>query len=337
MPRKRKSKKIEWEKPTCDNCGGKKYKVFLDNITTWEHEYKFREVKCEKCGLVYLSPRPKKEFISRFYSTKTYWGTNLSSDEGKSKELKNRFLYFGRVYRNILKRKKKGSVFDVGFGKGLFLTYFKEIGWKIGGNELSGDAVKYAQRVFGLKDLKSGSIEDIRFKKNLVDVVTFNSSLEHLYSPKIALKKTNEMLKRGGLMVITVPNLDSLGFLIFKKHWLGLHPPKHLYHFTTETLTKMLDNVGLKVEEIDYWSWNHSFYSLFESFRYMISPRFKLSGQVSVDEIKKKSNNTQGSNIIRDIIKTAGILFAISFAAVFTILGSYIKKGEVITVYARKN
>ena len=128
-----------------------------------------------------------------------------------------------------------------------------------------------------------------------------------------------------------------MGFLIFKKHWLGLHPPKHLYHFTPETLTNLLKSNGFKIEKIDHWFWKHSYYSYFESFRYMISPRFKSKSFESVYEIKEETKNIRLSNKILNVIKKLGILFGIILAATLTILGSFIRKGEVITVYAKKN
>lgn len=337
MPgKKNKSVKIKWEEPACDNCGSKKHKVFLDNVTTWEHFYKFREVKCEKCGLVYLSPRPKKEYISKFYPPKTYWGTDLSLDDYISSDLKKRSLIFGRVYKNILNRKGKSFIFDVGFGTGLFLSYFNELDWEVCGIELSKDVAKYAKSNFGLNNLKSGRIEEMKVKKNEFDVVTFNSSLEHLYSPKKALKKAFEMLKKNGLLVVTVPNLKSLGFSIFGKRWLGLHPPKHLYHFSAETLGTLLENQKFEIEKVDHWFWNHSFYSFFESFRYMISPRFKSNASENILS-NTKSENAYKNNIFKTIFKKLGILFVTIFASTLSIIGSLIKRGEVITVYARKS
>src|SRR4030042_2491959 len=331
-----KLKYIKWEEPDCENCGSKKNKVFLDNITTWEHEFKFREVKCENCGLVFLSPRPVKESINYFYSSKTYWGLDLTSNT-QDNELAIRNYSYGRVYKKILSEKNKGSIFDVGFGTGLFLSYFKELEWDVNGIELSKDALKYALSVYNLKGLKTGSIESLKVKKNSYDVITFNSSLEHLFSPKEAIKKAYKMLKNDGILVITVPNLESLGFLIFKKHWLGLHPPKHLYNFTQFTLSELLKDTGLIIKKTDHWFWRHSYYSFFESFRYMISPRFK--GEIPNQDTKNKVESEQVSlkNIAKKIIKKTGILFVVCFATTLSTMGSILKSGEVITIYAKKN
>jgi hypothetical protein len=51
----------------------------------------------------------------------------------------------------------------------------------------------------------------------------------------------------GGRIAITVPNIDSLPFHWFGADWFGLDVPRHLTHFSPETLTRMLAVAGFQV------------------------------------------------------------------------------------------
>jgi 2-polyprenyl-3-methyl-5-hydroxy-6-metoxy-1,4-benzoquinol methylase len=319
------------ETSQCDYCCYKSCRTVFNDITTWEYEGVFTIVQCTKCGLVYLSPRPTKRDIGKYYDTESYWGKSLDKQKLQVNWKRIRDKERGRVYANIFGRRSKGKILDVGCGTGEFLTKFEEEGWEVLGTELSKDACLYAKNVYGLKVIQ-GDLLDLHIKNNQFDVVTFNSSLEHLYEPLETLAKAFQLLKNDGLIVITVPNIESLGAKIFGKKWLPLHPPKHLYHFSSETLSNILKKAGFKIEKIDHWHWAHSYYSIFETMRYAFSPKFKeasRSGSISVraDQVEPNSYS----------IKNRLAKFIVSFiATALTVIGSSIKKGETITVYAKK-
>jgi predicted SAM-dependent methyltransferase len=70
------------------------------------------------------------------------------------------------------------------------------------------------------------------------------NTLEHTTNPKRTLRLIHEKLRVGGLLFITVPNFDCL------KRMKEVCPPKHLFYFTPETLRKMLENVGFRIQDI---------------------------------------------------------------------------------------
>jgi hypothetical protein len=49
-----------------------------------------------------------------------------------------------------------------------------------------------------------------------------------------------------------VPNAASLGFRIFKENWFHLHLPNHLYHYTSQTLLKLFNASGWKLDRVLY-------------------------------------------------------------------------------------
>lgn len=322
-------KKTKWEYPGCNLCGAKAFTVVWDNVTTWEHEGKFRIVCCKECRLIYLNPRPTSEYIENFYLKEGYWGRDLGRSDLQSNWKEERQWRYGPLYREIFKRKNKGSIIDIGAGTGMFLTRFKERGWKVQGTEVSEDVAKFGKENFGIRS-KVGDFLKLKFDAKQFDVVTLNTVLEHVYKPKETLKKVYRILKSDGLLVVTVPNIDSFGSKIFRSEWYALDPPRHLYHFSTGTLKKMIEQADFEIQDIYHDYWAHNYYHLFESLRFLLSPRFKK---------KKRGGIVKSAEAVRgsfSIAKEAGKLFGRSFAAFLAKFEPFLKRGEVFTVYACK-
>jgi predicted SAM-dependent methyltransferase len=85
-------------------------------------------------------------------------------------------------------------------------------------------------------------------------------SLEHHYSPKATMKEVMRVLRPGGYGIFAVPSGDSLGLRIFRSYWGPLEAPRHLYHFSKLTMTRLLRDTGLEIEKVFH---DFSFYGLF--------------------------------------------------------------------------
>ncbi len=53
-------------------------------------------------------------------------------------------------------------------------------------------------------------------------------------------------LKPGGVLYIQVPNIEGFEAHIFKSYWYGLELPRHLWHFSPESLRRLLMTAGLE-------------------------------------------------------------------------------------------
>lgn len=325
-----------WGKVTCDLCGSNNLSPYLKNTTTWEHKGKFDYVKCLNCGLVFLNPRPTKEEIGQYYPAETYWGgqnirkmSPLLLDEKWRKERDKRFKAF---YQEIFKRFiGPAKILDIGCGTNGFLTAFSERGWQVLGTDFSQEAALYSQKTYGFKVLV-GDLLEIDFGREKFDVISLNGVLEHLYSPRKTLEKVNKLFAKDGLLAIMVPNIESLGAKIFKDDWWLLQPPRHLYHFSPKTINLLFKKTGFRILSINHFNWIHNYYSLFESFRFKFSPRFRKDNQGGLRE----AASLPDLSLLSFLIKEAGKMVDIVFASMMAILGAVLKKGEQIAVYGEK-
>ncbi len=61
-----------------------------------------------------------------------------------------------------------------------------------------------------------------------------------------ALARAAELLQPGGVLVVAVPNSDSLQARVFGDRWFALDLPRHLVHLPAETLVRRLNELGLR-------------------------------------------------------------------------------------------
>ncbi len=98
----------------------------------------------------------------------------------------------------------------------------------------------------------TGIVENAKFENEFFDVIILNNALEHMSDPKTTLNEINRILKNNGTLVIGIPNANSFEAKKFKKYWTGWDLPRHLYHFTPDTIKSLLNKTGFQVLEIKF-------------------------------------------------------------------------------------
>ena len=256
------------ESVDCDLCGSRCTSLVFTAQDYISREY-FNVVKCNVCGLVYTNPRPGSDEIDRFYAQHYYGKRNLRFKAPF--ELVIRQFRWQRS-RKILRLMDPGRILDVGCGRGRMLDEFKRRGWETFGTELSEQATGFAREEFGL-NVRAITLEDWGFEDNFFDVITLWHVLEHLPDPQGTLREVSRILKDDGLVVVSTPNFDSFQARVSKEKWFHLDVPRHHYHFSTRTLTQMLESAGFKV-------WRQHFFSLeYDPFGLMQSLLNRLGGE----------------------------------------------------------
>lgn len=100
---------------------------------------------------------------------------------------------------------------DAGCGDGFYLHLISSLLPKVRLIGLDADpkALKSARRNIKKQiRLIKGSLEKLKFKDSIFDLVLVSEVLEHLDNDLIGLKEAYKVLKPGGLILITVPNIN---------------------------------------------------------------------------------------------------------------------------------
>ncbi len=222
----------------CNFCGGN------DTELVQKAENPFQVVRCRTCGLVFTNPQPDKGLIEEHYQEDYY-------KEWLEKQMKRRIPMWRKRLKELLKYKQSGHLLDVGFGSGTFLRLAKESGFEVSGTEISEYACLYARETYGIEVFK-GDLKDARFPSARFDVVTLWHALEHLPDPMSTLKEIHRILKKDGLLVVAVPNLNNIItrilYFLAKGKRLKLFSINakelHLWHFSPRSLSRLLKEAG---------------------------------------------------------------------------------------------
>jgi 2-polyprenyl-3-methyl-5-hydroxy-6-metoxy-1,4-benzoquinol methylase len=247
--------------------------------------------RCSECGLLWLDPHPVADDIGKLYEQYfTHGATNgaahfadlwstvrnavLAARLGYdglaggplSKGLGKFLSSIGPIREMVelsvmaLDASRKGKLLDVGCGSGQFLAEMRALGWETVGVEPDREAVKIGRERLGLC-IYEGRLEEADFPEESFDAITMHHVIEHVPNPIGFLQACHRLLKPGGKLVAVTPNIESLGHYLFKKSWLHLDPPRHLYLFSPYTLIACAERAGIQVSEIRStarkarWAW----------------------------------------------------------------------------------
>ncbi len=255
-------------------------------------------VKCKDCWFSFINPLPSKNELSSYYNY--VYEVPLYQQI----KIKKKFL---KIY-NLLKKGfnyslENKNILDIGASHWFLLNLFKNYWANVYGVEISKYACDNAKKMFGIDIENSDFLESSFYKKSdFFDIVTMLDVLEHLANQNEILQGIYKVLKKWGKFILTVPNLNSLEFRLYRKYWEWFSPPAHLIYYTPETLRKMLNKHGFKVSHIETYQWDSVgnllyqwylalrqfiFYSL--KYVYWKEKLFKIREQIR----KKIKENTQ--------------------------------------------
>jgi 2-polyprenyl-3-methyl-5-hydroxy-6-metoxy-1,4-benzoquinol methylase len=207
----------------------------------------FKIQKCSSCGFMTTNPRPSLESIGEYYASENY-----ISHSGKSKTIFDKLYLAARKltlnwkYELITEHiSKPARILDFGCGTGEFLHTLKAKNWNVTGVEPNILARQKANHLLGNKVVKElQGIEDV------YDAITLWHVLEHIHLLNPTLQKIKNCLSPSGIIFIAVPNPESHDCKHYKEYWAGYDVPRHLWHFTRETMTALLRKNGLKIIDI---------------------------------------------------------------------------------------
>ena len=208
---------------------------------------KFILVNCVSCGFLFTADPPAADKIGNYYQSDAYI-SHTDSHEGmfnKLYQLVRKITLFSK--RKIVEQYsgiRKGKVLDYGCGTGAFLKEMKISGWETLGVEPDPGA---RQRAI---DLTGSQIEDpsalTKMSDNNFDAITLWHVLEHVHDLGLVLSKFHQILNDKGILLIAVPNHKSFDAKHYGAHWAAYDVPRHLYHFSPDTISQLLFKYGFK-------------------------------------------------------------------------------------------
>lgn len=311
----------------CVYCGSSSAKeLFLAREYVLFEETQYRLVRCSNCHLVYLNPQPTEEELRRFYPSGYF-----CQPEDTVRTAMPSLMVLDKV-KEATRFRKKGALLDIGCGQGVFLQHMQQQGFEVHGLDVSPVACQLASEKVGKDNIFKGGLFSVNLPQRRYDVITLWHVIEHVNNPVKTLKKIHTLLKDDGLLIICCPNFDSILRLFFKDKWYPLCLPHHLFHFTLQTLTNVLELTGYTVK----WRKRHFIdpFTNMGSFKESALRLFGLEMLTTITpQTSKDVNLSEKRNLLWRMTRFSfnSICFSASF--ILSILGNE----EIILVSAVKN
>lgn len=259
--------------PCCPLCGmeGKQMYAALGD---WASGVRGRwgMLRCAVCEIAWLDPKPAEQDISKLYPSRYYTHGSLSNIRFDSLRQRIRQYVLARMGYTVeaaggllpwilsytpararaaaldvmnLSASETGALLDVGCGNGQFLLRMRSLGWTVSGIDPDPAAVANCQSQN--LEVFCGAIRDLP-ESACYDAITLSHVIEHVSDPIELLRECGKRLRpETGRLVVTTPNLDSLGHWWFKQYWRGLEIPRHLNLFSPAAFSRCAERAGLNL------------------------------------------------------------------------------------------
>ena len=212
--------------------------------------------ECSGCGLARLVPPFTDAERECLYTDPSYHDSlAITSAQGTSAgDLGYTATSKRRLARRLLALCGSGAeAIEIGCGTGDFLRHCKDVGLRPTGLEISPHAAELCRREHGI-DITVGEFSTGVLPEGRFDAVALLHFIEHAANPADVLSEAYRILKPGGVILLTTPNLWGIGTRVFGAGNYALDPYQtgHMWWFGYRSLRYAL--AAACFGEIELWS-----------------------------------------------------------------------------------
>ena len=243
--------------------------VFKEMMFGMRNEFPYGE--CSNCGCIQIVEVPQN--IDKYYPP--YY----VSFTQKIPALK-RLPFIKRLVKNArIKRKYRrqlndpllaylkptnilpgAKILDIGCGKGDLMCKLFNLGFEniTGIDKFISQPIDYG---FGVEVLKKDLSE---LKSNTYDLLVMHHVLEHVDEQVKELKECYRLLKKGGMLLVSIPVLGA-AWDIYKENWVQIDAPRHFVLHTLKSINMLAEKTGFEISETifdssDFQFWGSELY-----------------------------------------------------------------------------
>ncbi|MCZ4407720.1 class I SAM-dependent methyltransferase [Cryomorphaceae bacterium 1068] len=230
---------------TCPICRSDKLsekETIVDHSISHES---FQLYQCGACKFLFTNPQPDKESLWKYYESEDY-----VSHSRTTKGFIN--FWYRRVqqlnlhlkYKAVFPNAPRGTWLDYGAGAGDFVKYIENKGLAIEGLEPSQTARDNALS-------NSVKLHDTSYVHEVINesiaCITLWHVLEHIPNFMEVIQDLSKLIIPRGILVLALPNYQSLDAKIYKTRWAGYDVPRHLWHFTKTDIENLAESFDLEL------------------------------------------------------------------------------------------
>jgi 2-polyprenyl-3-methyl-5-hydroxy-6-metoxy-1,4-benzoquinol methylase len=229
------------QNPTCPDCGHS-CQLLLKTVDESRRSSsdEFYYYDCPECGLVFLHPIPVN--LSDYYQSDYPQYSIPETSEALNERAKAATPRVSFVQQFV----SKGKLLEVGAGYGAFSYRAQQMGFDVQAVEMDPSCCAYMAKI-GIHAICSSTFDSLDDVLGAFDAIALWHVVEHLENYREVIEVLSRHLSPGGILVICTPNPASLQFKLFRRFWVSLDAPRHLYLIPLKVLTSFAAENGLEL------------------------------------------------------------------------------------------
>lgn len=198
--------------------------------------------QCTQCGLIFVSPRPSESEMETMYAHgDAYLSADFFVDNRESLAVR---AHATREVRRLRKYVGRGSLLELGPGRGTFLAAARDAGFDVYGVELNPRQARFVTDRLGIPCVTS--LDDVHeLGVEQFDVIYHCSVLSHFYDPLAEFQRFNALLKAGGHVMFETGNWGDVDHRAFR-YVSAFQYPDHLFFFGVPSIDALLRQTGFR-------------------------------------------------------------------------------------------
>lgn len=205
-------------------------------------------VICRRCGLVYNNPCMETGELASLYQamSRAFERPDEITETDAPEPTGEQIEQFEFVRSELGDKALDGlRAMEIGCSLGHFLRLFRDAGACVYGVEPSRADADFARRVNGI-EVRNEFFEPDWFPPESLDLIAMFYVFEHIEDPRAMLLDIARQLRRGGRLLLEVPDTTEPFVGLDSYFSLG-----HLFSYSPGTLTAFLSEAGLVVSHIE--------------------------------------------------------------------------------------
>jgi SAM-dependent methyltransferase len=216
-----------------------------------------KNLSCVRCGLFRVDPLPSADEICRFHEV-DYRQSYKGVRRPKLKHTYRSGVLAVERFRRLASRLGQVSrVLDIGCASGEWLYLLKLKGHSVAGIEADPAYAEFGRQEYGV-EVRVGSVFDLDVPDLTFDCITMFHVLEHLPNPVAVLSRIHRWLKDDGVLVIEVPNMNSVHQNPAKRFHYA-----HVIGFTSESVIHAATRSGFEEVQSALDEYERNVFALF--------------------------------------------------------------------------
>ena len=237
--------RVPGERATCPACGAAAVQLLEPLRIRCQPGQPKRHVRfisgCRRCGVLFTNPMPAAAEVARFYSPSGEWAQAVH-EEGRRRPnapvhyLITRFQPLMPDF-DITRPPSCGAALDLGCGCGDMLDVLNGFGWQTFGIDPAD------RRAFD----RHRELHEIP-REPAFDVVLLHHVLEHVHAPLAILRALHRALRPGGVVLISVPGVDTLAE--HRDFEYCINGRTHLFAYSRNAMATLLAKAGFETIDL---------------------------------------------------------------------------------------